>query len=94
MFLWSFANRFKTMDEMNAVASVVWSEGGAYMAVRLAKAAGAKNVDIDSWGYPIRALPDWKQIGKPVEEAAGLRAGPPGKRVQLHRPAARSAPRA
>ena len=67
MFMWSFANRFKTMDEMNAAASVVWSEGGAYMAVRLAKAAGAKNVDIDSWGYPIRALPQWKKIGKPVE---------------------------
>ncbi|MCX7345197.1 MAG: lytic transglycosylase domain-containing protein, partial [Alphaproteobacteria bacterium] len=67
MFMWSFANRFKTMDEMNAAASVVWSEGGAHMAVRLAKAAGAKNVDIDSWGYPIRALPQWKKIGKPVE---------------------------
>lgn len=68
MFLWSFANRFETMDEMNAVASIVWDEGGAPMAVRLAKAAGARNVDIDSWGYPIRALPDWKQIGKPVEK--------------------------
>jgi len=38
------------------------------MAVRLAKASAAKNIDIDAWGYPIRALPDWKQIGKPVEK--------------------------
>ena len=67
MFLWSFANRFNNADEMNAVASVVWSEGGAFMAVRMAKAAAARNIDIDSWGYPVRALPDWKRIGKPVE---------------------------
>jgi soluble lytic murein transglycosylase len=67
MFLWAFANRFDTVDEMNAVAAVAWDEGGATMAVRLAKAAGARNIDIDTWGYPIRALPNWKQIGKPVE---------------------------
>jgi soluble lytic murein transglycosylase len=67
MFMWSFANRFKTVDEMNAAASVAWAAGGAYLAVRLAKAAASKNVDIDSWGYPIRALPQWKKIGKPVE---------------------------
>lgn len=68
MFLWSFANRFDSADEMNAVAAIVWDAGGATMAVRLAKAAAAKNIDIDSWGYPVRALPDWKQVGKPVEK--------------------------
>ncbi len=68
MFLWSFANRFDTTDEMNAVAAIAWDEGGATMAVRLAKAAAQNNVDIDSWGYPVRALPDWKQIGKPIEK--------------------------
>jgi soluble lytic murein transglycosylase len=68
MFLWAFANRFETRDEMNAVAAIAWDEGGATMAVRLAKASAARNIDIDSWGYPIRALPDWKQIGKPVEK--------------------------
>lgn len=69
MFLWSFANRFTTVDEMNAAADVAWSEGGATLAVRLAKAAAQKNIDIDSWSYPVRALPDWKQIGKPVEKS-------------------------
>ena len=68
-FLWSFAQRFDTVDEMNAAADFVWSEGGAFMAVKFAKAAGTRQVDIDSWGYPIRALPDWKQMGKPVEES-------------------------
>jgi soluble lytic murein transglycosylase len=67
MFLWSFANRFKSVDEMNAAASVAWTEGGATMAVRLAKAAAARNIEIDSWGYPIRALPEWKRMGRPVE---------------------------
>ena len=69
MFLWAFAQRFDTADEMNAAANVAWSEGGATMAVRLAKAAGARDIDIDNWSYPVRALPDWKQIGKPVEKA-------------------------
>ena len=69
MFLWSFAQRFNTADEMNAAASVAWDVGGPTMAVRLAKAAGARDIDIDAWSYPIRALPDWKQIGKPVEKA-------------------------
>lgn len=68
MFLWAFANRFNTRDEMNAAADLVWSEGGATMAVRLAKAAATRNIDIDSWGYPVRALPDWKQIGRTVEK--------------------------
>ena len=67
MFLWAFANRFTSTDEMNAVADLAWTEGGPTMAVRLAKAAASKNLDIDAWGYPVRALPDWKQIGKPVE---------------------------
>ena len=66
MFLWSFANRFDNTDEMNAVASIVWDAGGATMAVRLAKAAAQQNIDIDSWGYPGRALPDWTQVGKPI----------------------------
>ena len=69
MFLWSFANRFKTTDEMNAVASVVWGEGGPHLSVKLAKAAAQQGIDIDSWSYPIRALPDWKTVGKPVEKA-------------------------
>ena len=69
IFLWSFANRFTTADEMNAAADVAWNEGGATMAVRLAKAAAQKNIDIDSWSYPVRALPEWKQIGRPVERS-------------------------
>ena len=68
MFLWSFANRFDTADEMNAVAATVWDAGGATMAVRLAKAAAQNDIDIDSWGYPVRALPDWQQVGKPIEK--------------------------
>ena len=69
MFLWAFANRFKSADDMNAVASVVWGAGGPFLSVKLAKAAAAKNIDIDNWSYPVRALPDWKQIGRPVEKA-------------------------
>lgn len=69
MFLEALASRFRSVDEMNAVARLVWVEGGSYMAVRLAKAAAAKHVYIDAWNYPDRVLPVWKEIGKPVESS-------------------------
>ncbi|HTN96662.1 MAG TPA: transglycosylase SLT domain-containing protein [Nordella sp.] len=69
MFLWSLSGRFKTTDEMSAVARNVSTAGGPATAVRLAKLSGQKGVDIDYWGYPTKALPDWRQIGPPVERA-------------------------
>ncbi len=69
MFLYSIASRFKTVDEMNAAADIVHGMGGTFMSLKLAKAAGQFKVDIDSWAYPVRGLPNWQQIGKPVEKA-------------------------
>jgi soluble lytic murein transglycosylase len=69
MFLYSIASRFKSVDEMNAAADIVHDMGGTYLALKLAKAAGTFKVDIDSWAYPVRGLPNWAQIGKPVEKA-------------------------
>ncbi len=69
MFLYSIASRFKSVDEMNAAANIVHGMGGTFMALKLAKAAGQFKVDIDSWAYPVRGLPNWAQIGKPVEKA-------------------------
>lgn len=69
MFLWSISSRFDSIPEMNAAASIVHQLGGTTQALRLAKAAGQRNIDIDSYSYPVRGLPDWKQIGKPVERA-------------------------
>ncbi|MFO1035031.1 MAG: lytic transglycosylase domain-containing protein, partial [Hyphomicrobiales bacterium] len=69
MFLWAIASRFDTVAEMNAAAAVVHQYGGTYMALKLAKAASQRNVDIDSWSYPLRGLPDWRTIGKPVEKS-------------------------
>jgi soluble lytic murein transglycosylase len=69
MFLWSLANRFDNADEMNAVAAIVKQAGGTTMALRLAKASSQRNIDIDHWAYPIKALPDWAQMGKPVESS-------------------------
>jgi soluble lytic murein transglycosylase len=68
LFLWSLAQRFDKQADMNAVASIVSDAGGLNMALRFAKAAGQRGVDIDSWAYPIRGLPDWKPLGKPVEK--------------------------
>ena len=67
MFVWSLASRFNNVDEMNAVAEIVKQRGGTTMALRLAKAASARNLDIDHWAYPTQALPSWKQMGKSVE---------------------------
>ncbi len=69
LFLWSLAGRFGSSDEMSAVARNMSSAGGPAIAVRLAKLAGQKGIDIDYWGYPTKAMPDWRQIGPPVERA-------------------------
>ena len=67
IFVWSLASRFDSVDEMNAVAAILKRQGGATMALRLAKAAAQRNIDIDDWSYPTKALPSWKQMGKSVE---------------------------
>ena len=89
MFMESFASRFKSVDEMNAVAGVVWAEGGDYMALRLAKASAAKNIDIDcvelSRARTARVEED-RQAGRSTTR---LCAGPPGKRVPSALPAAK-----
>jgi soluble lytic murein transglycosylase len=69
MFLWSITSRFKTVDEMNAAASIAHDAGGPTLALRLAKLSGQKGIDIDSWGYPTKALPKWANLGRPVEKA-------------------------
>ena len=69
MFVWSLASRFNSVDEMNAVAALLKRHGSTTMALRLAKAAGQRNVDIDDWAYPTKALPDWKRMGKAVEHS-------------------------
>jgi soluble lytic murein transglycosylase len=69
MFVWPIGKRFKTEEEMSAAAAIVWDNGGPFMAVRLAKAAASSGIDIDYWGYPVRAMPDWKPMGPKVEKA-------------------------
>src|SRR5439155_26116378 len=29
----------------------------------------AKDVDIDDWSYPVKAMPDWQRIRRPVEDS-------------------------
>ncbi len=69
IFLWSLANRFDTEAEMNAVAAEVQNIAGTSWSLRLAKAASHRGIDIDTWSYPVRGLPNWTQIGKPIEKA-------------------------
>ncbi len=69
LFLWSLASRFDSADDLNAVASIVHDAGGTPMALRFAKAAGKRGIDIDAWAYPLRGLPDWRQVGKPIEKS-------------------------
>jgi soluble lytic murein transglycosylase len=69
MFLWSLAKRFETVEEMNAAASLISEMSDVTTTLRFAKAAAQQGIDIDSWAYPVRAMPDWKQVGRPVEKA-------------------------
>ena len=67
LFVWPISNRFNSVDEMNAAADTLHDVGGTTMALRLAKAAAQRNLDIDAWSYPLRGLPNWPQLGRPVE---------------------------
>lgn len=67
LFIWPISTRFNSVDEMNAAADTLHDVGGTTMALRLAKAAAQRNLDIDAWSYPLRGLPNWAQLGKPVE---------------------------
>jgi soluble lytic murein transglycosylase len=69
MFLWSLSTRFGTADEMSAVARNMSAVAGPPTTVRFAKLAGQNGVDIEYWAYPVKALPEWRQIGPPVERA-------------------------
>ncbi len=69
IFLWSLANRFDTEEEMNAVAAEVQNIAGTSWSLRLAKAASQRGIDIDTWSYPVRGLPNWSQVGKPIEKS-------------------------
>jgi soluble lytic murein transglycosylase len=69
MFVWPISTRFNSVDEMNAAAEIVQKTGSTTMALRLAKAAGQRNLDIDAWGYPTKAMPNWAHIGHPVERS-------------------------
>ncbi len=69
LFVAAFANRFKSVDDMNAAAALAWDAGGPVLSLRMAKAAASKDLDIDFWGYPTKAMPAWNQIGPPVEKA-------------------------
>ncbi len=69
LFLWSLASRFTSVEDMNAVAGIVQKAGGTPVALRFAKAAGQRGVDIDAWAYPTKAIPNWRQVGAPVEKS-------------------------
>jgi soluble lytic murein transglycosylase len=69
IFFWSLATRFDSEQELNAVAGIIHDTAGTSWALRFAKACGKRDVDLDDWAYPIRGLPQWRQIGKPIEKA-------------------------
>lgn len=69
-FVWPLAYAFNRREDLAAAASLLWDVGGPGMAVRLAKAAGMRGIDIDNYGYPVRALPRFRHLGPPLEDAA------------------------
>jgi soluble lytic murein transglycosylase len=69
LFLGPLAERLGNADEAAAAAAIIDAKGGTFHSLRFAKAAGFRGKDIDDWGYPRYALPDWNHRGHPVERA-------------------------
>jgi len=67
-FIWPMAFAFKDRATMAAAASLLWDAGGPVMAVKLAKAAGSRGIDLDNYGYPTKALPRFTHRGPALEE--------------------------
>ena len=68
IFLLPLTKRYDDLDHLNAAANVVNQIGGTAWALRFAKAAALRGKDLDAWSYPINGLPNWQQVGKPVEK--------------------------
>ena len=68
IFLLPLAVRFTDLDHLNATANVVSQVGGTAWAVRFAKASALHGRDLDAWSYPVSGLPNWVQVGQPVEK--------------------------
>ncbi len=66
-FIWPLALAFDDRSELAAAAALMWDLGGPTMAVRLAKAASMRGLDIDNYGYPIKALPPHKSRENSLE---------------------------
>ena len=71
-FIWPLARAFSDKAHLAAAASLMWDAGGPGMAVKLAKAAGIRGIDIDNYAYPAKALPRFRRLGPPLEEAVLL----------------------
>ncbi len=71
-FLFPIATAVKKRDEAAAAIDAIHSETGYFAAVRLAKAFGSQNLDVDNWAYPVNALPNWNTINNRVEKSVIL----------------------
>jgi soluble lytic murein transglycosylase len=72
LFLFPIARVIKDRAEAAAAIDALHTEVGYFPAVRLAKAFGTMGLDIDNWGYPVNAMPNWRSLRKPVEKAVIL----------------------
>ena len=68
-FLDAFIQRFKTEEELSVVAAIVWDTMGPHGAVSLAKKAGDREIDIEGWAFPLKALPLQAMNDQRVEQA-------------------------
>jgi len=71
-FIWPIARLINNRAQASAAADLMHDSGGPHLAVRMSKAATAFGHEIDNWGYPLRAMPKYGRIGKPVETAVVL----------------------
>jgi len=72
LFLFPIARAVKDPAEAASAIDALHSEVGYFPAVRLAKAFGTMGVDVDNWGYPVNAVPNWRSLRQPVEKAVIL----------------------
>ena len=68
-FFTSVLDRFSSVEERAALASIAWDIGQPNLALRMARLSLAHGIDMGAYAYPRHAMPKYRRVTPQVEEA-------------------------
>lgn len=68
-FFSAAASRAQTAEEAAAIATIAWRLKAPHLALRTARTVARRGIHIGGFAYPVNAVPQYKQLTKPVDPA-------------------------